>query len=166
MSTLSPSTDAGRMRFLKLRIACSVVCAQMAVLLIILWVRSYWVIEGVEHCGRTSSDATLVSICSNRGTLVLTKLTVPNNSIDSIDFTGWLYETVPPEVATKQRFDWKFSANGFDLQFPTWLLAILIAMGAWILWIGPKWKFSLRTLLIATTLVAVVLGLVAWRAGN
>jgi hypothetical protein len=162
----SRQSGFGRMRFRKLRIAWSVVCGQMAVLLIMLWVRSYWVIEGVEHCGRTSSDATGVSICSNHGTLVFTKLTVLNNSIDSIDFTGWLYETARPEFTTKRQFDWEFSGNGFSLQFPTWLLAILIAAGSWIPWLEPKWKFSLRTLLIATTLIAVVLGLIVYAARN
>src|SRR6478672_5531964 len=142
------------MRFRLLRIAFSAMCLIACVLVVELWVRSYWVIEGVAHCGRTSSDATGVSICSNHGTLIFTKLTIPNNSIDSIDFTGWLYETVPPKFATKQQFDWKLSANGIVLQFPTWLLAILIAMAGWIPWLGPKWKFSLRTLLIATTVVA------------
>jgi hypothetical protein len=43
---------------------------------------------------------------------------------------------------------------------PDWLLifiSIAFAAAPWI-----RWRFSLRTLLIATTLVAVVLGLVVW----
>src|SRR5215212_4412439 len=42
MSTPSPSPDAGRMRFRKLRIAWSVMCAIACLLLIVLWVRSCW----------------------------------------------------------------------------------------------------------------------------
>src|SRR4051794_14507847 len=42
MSTPSPSPDAGRVRFRKLRIAFSAVCLIACVLLIVLWVRSRW----------------------------------------------------------------------------------------------------------------------------
>jgi hypothetical protein len=45
---------------------------------------------------------------------------------------------------------------------PHWLPALLSATLAVIPWISRSWRFSLRTLLIATTLVAVVLGLVVW----
>ena len=41
-----------------------------------------------------------------------------------------------------------------------WLPALLFAAVAAIPWL--RWRFSLRTLLIATTLVAVVLGLIVW----
>jgi hypothetical protein len=51
---------------------------------------------------------------------------------------------------------------------PDWFLVLVLGTGAaapWIPWL--RWRFSLRTLLIATTLVAVVLGTIVWsmRAG-
>ena len=48
------------------------------------------------------------------------------------------------------------------LVVPHWFFATLAAGLAALPWFQQKWKFSLRTLLIATTLVAVVLGLIVW----
>jgi hypothetical protein len=59
-----------------------------------------------------------------------------------------------------------FGAGGrvpnYLLMFPHWFLVLLSAAFATAPWI--RWRFSLRTLLIATTLVAVVLGLIVWAA--
>jgi hypothetical protein len=47
--------------------------------------------------------------------------------------------------------------------FPHWFVVLLfttLAAAPWLFKIC--WRFSLRTLLIATTLVAVVLGLIVW----
>jgi hypothetical protein len=52
--------------------------------------------------------------------------------------------------------------DDFVLRLPYWILIVTTVAVATIPWI--KWRFSLRTLLIATTLVAVVLWLaVAFR---
>jgi hypothetical protein len=51
---------------------------------------------------------------------------------------------------------------------PHWFFVLLFTTLAAALWIHKlDWRFSLRTLLIATTLVAVVLGTIVWmsRAG-
>src|SRR5262245_21096640 len=48
MSTPSPSPDSGRMRFRKLRIAWSVVWGIACLLVIVLWVKSYWWVSGIE----------------------------------------------------------------------------------------------------------------------
>ena len=45
---------------------------------------------------------------------------------------------------------------------PHWFVTLLFALFAAIPWIRRKWRFSLRTLFIVTTLVAVMLGLIAW----
>jgi hypothetical protein len=45
---------------------------------------------------------------------------------------------------------------------PIWFLIVLTSALATVPWI--RWRFSLRTLLIATTLVAVVLGLIIYAA--
>jgi hypothetical protein len=66
-------------------------------------------------------------------------------------------------------FDWQAGAMGFGametgnyrfIYVPYWFLILfssLLAAAAWI-----RWQFSLRTLLLATTLVAVVLGWVVY----
>jgi hypothetical protein len=54
-------------------------------------------------------------------------------------------------------FNWQFSKGVTDISLPLWLIVpILAAVGA-TPWIK---RFSLRTLLIAMTLVAVVLGII------
>jgi hypothetical protein len=47
-----------------------------------------------------------------------------------------------------------------DIRVPFWLMAIVTSVLAAAPWVPSR--FSLRTLLIATTLVAVLLGLIVW----
>jgi hypothetical protein len=55
--------------------------------------------------------------------------------------------------------------NGcYDIIVPHGLGAMVFAMLATAPWIRWSSRFSLRTLLIATTLVALVLGLIVWAA--
>jgi hypothetical protein len=58
--------------------------------------------------------------------------------------------------------DGKVGAFGLLLYLPYWFLvgaSVAMATASWL-----TWRFSLRTLLIATTLVTVLLGLVVWAA--
>jgi len=56
-----------------------------------------------------------------------------------------------------------YHETGFSsLQVPHWFLALFVATIGAMPWIGWSNKYSLRTLLIAMTLVAVVLGLIVW----
>ena len=50
--------------------------------------------------------------------------------------------------------------DGSVIYFPHWALVLFFAVIAILPWF--RWRFSLRTLLIATTLVAVVLGLAVY----
>ena len=52
----------------------------------------------------------------------------------------------------------------YCVQVPHWFLLGIVATLAPVPWIHWSKRFSLRTLLIATTLVAVVLGLVVYAA--
>jgi hypothetical protein len=78
---------------------------------------------------------------------------------------GWIFvsnnnedgDWPPPQ--TFLGFQLHLGMNG-DTTAPHWfamLTALAIAATPWL-----RWRFSLRTLLIATTLVAVVLGLIVW----
>ena len=146
------------MRFRKLRIAWSVGWGLAAVLLIALWVRSYWRVDGL-----TARDA--------ERELVL--------FVEHGDF-GASYDGLPKWSHLDLRWD-SGSANpglhmpglaGFYygahpagnrytlLLLPLWFVALVAA----IMSILPlhRFRFTLRTLLIATTLVALVLGLIAY----
>jgi hypothetical protein len=51
------------------------------------------------------------------------------------------------------------------IQFPHWFAVTLLTTIALLPWsLSHRWRFTLRTLLIATTLVAIVLGLIVWAA--
>jgi hypothetical protein len=63
------------------------------------------------------------------------------------------------------RKQWKliWERRGHGAMFPYWFLVLVfggLAISPWTT--RPKLRFSLRTLLIATTLVAVALGLIVW----
>jgi hypothetical protein len=145
------------MRFRKLRIAWSVLCGIACVLLIVLWVRSYWrhdillLGEGraLASCLGTVHTC-VVSIgpaLEHQWVLTGSQLRKPNYQEYSFSFLGIGFSSAPfwPGVIIP---DW----------LPTLLAAGLVAV-PWLHWSG---RFSLRTLLIATTLVAVVLGLIVW----
>ena len=145
----------GGMRFRKLRIAWSVFWGLAAVLLLVLCVRSYWRVNGLNvsgghryalFCGCLFIDETF--FIANPG---------PTASQHKLLGYSVLHVVVNHGQA-------KPYAKGTKL--PLWPLVTIVAVfpiAPWILvipWL--RWRFSLRTLLIATTLVAVVLGLIVW----
>lgn len=146
-----------------LRIAWSAACVAACLLLIALWVRSYWVIEGIGRGRRTSPEATLVLIISNNGTLAFVRESVPATLNFVADITDdWSYRRTRPEFAAEERFSWTLNNKVFEVQFPTWLPVLFLAGAAVVPWMELKWRFSLRALLIFTVIVAVAFGLVTW----
>ena len=134
-----------------LRIAFSAACLIACVLLIALWVRSYWWVDATNF----SPDA----IVSVKGNICVDEMIL------------MLRDPSNPSLTPISHF-WGYSfATGGSIEgeagltIPYWILVLaiaalgLIAGAPWI-----NWHFSLRTLLIATTLVAVVLGLLVWAA--
>jgi hypothetical protein len=72
---------------------------------------------------------------------------------------GWGALTPPPKFVS---FNIRPKKNGWVVWSPHWFLSALAATFAIVPWIHKlRWRFSLRTLLIATTLVAVGLGTIA-----
>jgi hypothetical protein len=139
-----------------LRIAVTALSLTACALLVALSVRSYWRLDILEK--RTGSVA--IQISSGKGRIAIGQLD-PRTTI------GKSYLS----VASGDAADWrKGGALGFafyDDSFvsafvvPHWLPALLSAALAVIPWFSRSWRFSLRTLLIATTLVAVLLGTLA-----
>jgi hypothetical protein len=136
-------------RFLRyLRIAFSAACLIACVLLIVLWVRSYWWRDMAAPVMTSRIPSVL------NGKLVYNDVRARPSGYPPDPFVNCYL----PQGVT-------FSYNGFTIN-PTGTV-----IAAWVL-IGPvvaigvlpwiRWRYSLRALLIATTLVALVLGLVAW----
>jgi len=155
------------MRFRKLRIAWSVAWGLAAMLLIMLWVRSYWHVDVLQK----PSTSRLFIISSSKGRLAYFENRASPQS------------TMPPEVIAPIIDDFILVATKPILGFgrvrglrippllfaPYWFPVLISGVLAAIPWLPWSTRFSLRTLLIATTLVAVVLGLIVavlrWPAG-
>jgi hypothetical protein len=152
------------MRFRKLRIAWSVVCGIAFLLLVALWLRSYWVIEGIGRGRQTQSETTSVAIFSDRGTLAFSRRTTPTDDRKVSVPDKWTYATMRPQFATRRKFFWLLTNKEFMVRFPTWLPAIFVALASVTPWMAINWKFTLRTLLIATTLLAIALAAIVLAA--
>ncbi len=145
----------------KLRIAWSVAWGIAALLLVALWVRSYW---------RWDSA----------GVKVVHDTLVGGNSISGqieCGFDGWSPAGIPlvtsyrigdvplplkdPENSTVCGFGFHVNKWRGRLDFPHCFGVLALSAAAAMPWL----RFSLRTLLIATTLIAVGLGLIVWLAG-
>lgn len=159
MSTDATTAEARPTRYRKLRIAWSVAWGVVAVLLCVLWVRSYWVVEGITTWKATKGYC----IGSGSGGFSLCWF----DSMVSKD-RKWVYTRVPPVDNYQSPFvlgvRCELTPGNSAIVILYWLpTAIAISLFATAL-IKPVsgLRFSLRTLLVAFTLVAVGLGVVVW----
>jgi hypothetical protein len=142
-----------------LRIAVSVFFAVVCVGSLVWWVTSYRVMHSLD-LPLTNSNSMLIQ--SRTGQLVITLLP------DPADWELRKYpipsDWIPRDIAIR----WQRPIRRWGrttLVFPHWFLAFVLAILTATPWAPSfKWRFSLRTLLIAFTLVAVLLGLVTWLA--
>jgi hypothetical protein len=149
-------------KFRKLRIAWSVFWGLACVLLIVLWVRSYY--RG-DYLIMPATDTRGFGGNSLNGWLKLSTFSVGKD-----DPWRWVREPKRKAMVTygtffeaKQNrfgFGWHQIKSTYAVMMPHWFPLLLAAMVAAIPWVS--WRFTLRTLLIATTLVAVVLGVVVY----
>jgi len=155
----------------KLHIAVSVFFGVMTVALCVLWVRSYRRMDVARHWG----DRHKTSFVCGEGKLSYSRLRLPVQQLHfyqshfyQTQCRGWDVEsravTAPALVA---HFAWRRDQDHTNLRLPFWLL-VMISLAAFGFVADRAWlplhrlRFSLRTLLIATTVVAVGLGLVVW----
>jgi hypothetical protein len=139
-----------------LRITWTVLCGIACVLLIALWIRSYW-----------WGDAYSIQInnswfcCSDlRGCVVLTSFDATKRSDIRAGYS-WgrapgqrLNELLPIQF---YGFYLNKDATGLGVVVPVWFLMVVsigCAVAPWL-----SWRFSVRNLLVATMFVAIVLGL-------
>jgi hypothetical protein len=155
--------------FRKLRIAFSVVCGIVCLLSIVFWARSYWVSDTFKYF--SFSVGHLFGIHSSYGVVGLgysaeARFRLPGRSptwrfhsqrIPNPSLTE--REQVLVRKAASKQFRWTNRLpSSFGVRAPYWLMALLtMTIG-----VAPWLRFSLRTLLIATTLVALVLGAIVY----
>ncbi len=145
----------------KLRIAFSAVCGIVCLLLVALWLRSY---RWQDVCGFQLPHSQRLSAMSMRGQLSFRKqvssvdglFRIRSYQIDRIFRNLARVSGESVETLNSMPRDNRLSF----LVVPHWFHALAAALIAPVPWI--KWRFSLRTLLIATTLAALVLGAIVY----
>ena len=151
MESAAPSVP--KIRFSKLRIAWSVLAAFACICLIVFWVRSFRITDAlIEYRNGRAHQ-----LASARGELIDS---APHEATYSSSTNrSWKYA---PRGLPE---DWRVPANILGFRFgapnssmiPYWFVLLITAGIGIVPWM--HWKFSLRTILIAVTAVAVLLGL-------
>src|SRR3954447_4852864 len=141
--------ETSPLRFHKLRVAWSVGCVAGCILMILLCVRSYKWLDDISYL---SSNAGPFLVQSNSGSICAgwySKWGCP---------PGWTRRTLghAPRPAD---FGAAISNAEVSFRWPYWFAIPAIAALATIPWARQyRWRFSLRTLLSATTALAALLG--------
>ncbi len=143
-------------RFLRyLRIAFSATCLIACVLLIALWVRSNY---SVDQVAIPITRTVYLEFCSVPDAFLAgfgNKNPPDNWGRNTVSTDTWLEEVGPWSGSTA------FTIGYWGVGMPYWFGVLVSATCTALPWIRQlNWRFTTRTLLIATTLVAAVLGLI------
>jgi hypothetical protein len=152
----------------------SIVCLVLCVALMGMWVRSYhvWDVLHGYYAGNHK-----IRVESRLGRVFFASQYL--DSIDRATFNErpkwWTIIHIPITNQDSQEWprpldwgnSWGFWATSVSwttpsLTVPYWFLALSTGALAMLFQLRWPWRFSLRTMLIATTIVAVVLGMIAW----
>jgi hypothetical protein len=144
------------MKFRKLRIAWSVACGLLCLFLIAAWVRSYW---WVDRINLPVNGIAVISIWSMPGEWVFGLSRPP--------------AVKPAYWATISEDEWRrlprvdrpiFVFRNAWIKAPYWFAVGISAAAAVAPWF--RWRYSLRTLLVAMTLVALGVCLAVYLLGK
>lgn len=145
----------------KLRIAVSAIFGLLTIALCVLWVRSYWWNATVSRI----DSGRLTRLGLSKGCLYLTQ----QNDVASDRVSGgWRYRgglrkhRNLESAESSAKFQWRHTRHELYMELPFWILATSTGVGVLAPWY--RVRFSLRILLLATTLLAIALGLGAWLA--
>ena len=150
------------MRFRKLRIAWSVVWGVVAVLLLVLWIRSYWWVE-ILRLPATRHHVIECNLIPGQvlvGVIDEARLWYPGGCLSTVDFKDIIgsYSVITSRRPTyEELLQLKFPGY---ISLPDWPIVIPTGVLALVPWLF--FRFTLRTLLLAITAVGVLLGLIVW----
>jgi hypothetical protein len=150
------------------RISLTALSLTACVLLVALWVRSYWWTDDIRW--RVSETGTLLlhsapgklSLNWFRGKIwdwVWTTRSSQEYAREQEEVAELLARAGRP-MQPESSFAFRWSDHHFYVRSPHWFLVTLFGISAALCGIPWPKRFSVRTLLIATTLVAVGLGMV------
>jgi hypothetical protein len=144
------------------RFAAAVLFALLAVGFVALWVRSYYVYDCVWG---TTRSGTVFDIGSHWGGIIFqfdySRSIGPE--LTAASFTDpETFPHEPEELGPGFGFAYFAKNNDSMIVIPHWFLAALSLGLAAIFAFKRTWRYSLRTVLIATTILAGLLGLAVW----
>ena len=139
----------------RVRIAVSVFFGVLTVALCVLWVRSYWRYDFVLRADKPNTQMRIHTL-SGIGQAQWTDFAM---GVPRRVAVGWHMGSIPlpPNVSAPPSIELFRSPQASRLSAPIWALAVFSSCVAAVPWLS--YRFSLRTMLIVTTLVAVALGL-------
>jgi hypothetical protein len=153
-----------------LRSSFSAACLLLWVLLMGLWVRSCW---WDDLCIGHLSNTRLLAFGSIRGVLGIETSVWPSLPPPYTNYVAWRVNSqhvtndgekwYVDADASKWSFEW--SAQAFELAVPHWFGVVIMGALAAVPWLPWSRRFSLRTLLIAVTLLSILLGMVVYLFG-
>jgi hypothetical protein len=139
----------------KLSISASVACVLACTLFVALWVQTFF-----------SCDTVFGPLPPRLGFVMTSRQSGLSIGCLLRDVSEWGSHSLPPEnvpsLPYKSALGFGFcrTANIVAIRLPYWFLVLATASAARALMKRTPWQFSLRTMLIAMTLVAVLLGLI------
>jgi hypothetical protein len=146
------------MKHRKLRIAWSVAWGIAAVLLVMGWMRSHWKLDvvGTGNYAVMSNDGVVAFIHDTSAHLPFNLLVAPMDPyyLNRMRFSEVVHEAMGFAISG--------NAGSRVVIVPYWSLVLVSTVSLPIPFINWSNRFSLRTLLIATTLIAIGLWLIAW----
>jgi hypothetical protein len=155
-----------KVRFL--RVAVSMVFLTLCLVFVVLWVRCYWLIDTLW--GPVTNNGQ-VAIVSMQGQLFLGTNYTPGYPSWTRQ-SGYLYSkwrsvwTVLFPRRDAFGFALVVDSNNLGITIPYWLTVFSTSVIAWLPWAHWSRRFSLRTLLMAMTLSAMVLGMAVYGIRN
>ena len=150
------------MRFRKLRIAWSVGWDLVVVLLCVLWVRNYWWVDWLpvpisekQAIGWGTTPGVFFVVINPRPPWIR-----GSNSADEwLSLGGYNHSRIWGYFGVQD--------SPIAVIIPCWFCLLLVASIAAFPWLQHlSWRFSLRTLLTATTILAVILGLIVYATNH
>ena len=148
-------------RFRRLRIGVSAFFGVITIALCVFWVRSYWWREEVWFL---RSNDVVTTFGSDHGTLFVSHgQTEPLRSLSLQVSRRDTWELGRREASLRYLGFRRWSyPNYFIIHMPHWFAALSFAAIAVVAAGSTRYSFSLRTLMLATTAAAVVLGVICY----
>jgi hypothetical protein len=145
----------------------SIVCLVLCVALMGMWVRSYYWTDEVYF---TPPGATTVGGGSIVGRITMGALTRKGTGLEErfyfrhVPIADWRSEggRLDKEFSSVAGFGFLRETGACVIAVPYWFAVIFVGAFSFAPWSRVKYRFSLRSLFIATTFLAVVLGIIAW----